>query len=88
MAPGPTIQWEYDNCLLGSGTDDPLNPEIIECAGKMPPEIEEDCERNLELKRRRCRAMISDYSYLKDVDACLRDPNVVGDVVRGGGIGG
>lgn len=86
--PGPTIQWEYDNCLLGAGTDDAESPVVSSCVDLAPKRTESDCERKQGLKRRMCWFYLGNGLYQGTIEACMEDPHVVGAVVRAGGIGG
>jgi hypothetical protein len=88
LAPGPTVQWEYDNCLIGAETDDALDPGVVACAELAGPAIGQNCARNMELKEKRCRFLVEKQSYFGDLQSCLHDPSVAGAVVKAGGIGG
>ena len=87
--PGVTAQWELDHCFLNSETDDEENPLVSACYNLAPKsKVNEDCVRNLKLKKYRCLHLIDKNKFKGTVEECLDSKSTIGFVVKNGGVGG
>jgi hypothetical protein len=80
-APGTTVQWAMDQCLLEANSDDPTNPEVQKCLKEANP-IKQPCEWNITYKERYCTTLINKGMFNGTVSSCVSDPNKIGPTVR------
>jgi hypothetical protein len=87
LAPGETIQWIADYCMLKMETDDEIAAsDCIEEEAKA--RFASACASNTHFKRRMCRLMIKNGTRAGTPDQCVKDPAFKGRTVEAGGVGG
>lgn len=87
LAPGETVQWRADYCMLKMETDDEIAiSQCMEDEGKR--RFPGSCASNVHFKTRMCELMIRNGTLPGTVDRCVRDPAFMGRTVRQGGVGG
>lgn len=83
---GERVQWIADDCLRQLQTDDEIAASACIEAGLRQP-FASDCAAQRHYKQRLCRATLAADASTADIERCLRDPAVMGPVVRDGGVG-
>jgi hypothetical protein len=81
LAPGTTIQWATDQCLLQTGSKDSRSRAMQTCLRKADT-IRQPCEWNIEYKRDYCKLLIRKRRFRGTVKVCLADPAEIGPTVR------
>lgn len=85
--PGEPIQWIADYCMAKIGTDDEVAAsDCIAAESKIM--FRSECTAKLYFKRALCEVLVRAGTRSGTVDACVADPQFVGDTVRNGGVGG
>ena len=80
--PGTMEHWRADYCLARSETDDIIAAQpCLDRESKIL--FRSDCTAKLHYKREMCK--LSNGSSIKMIDACVRDPDFQGLIVRNHG---
>ena len=85
LAPGETIHWRADYCMLKIQTDDEISVSAcIEEEGKR--RFRNTCASNTHFKKRMCALMIQNGTRTGTIEQCVKDPDFKGSTVRKGGV--
>jgi hypothetical protein len=86
-APGESMHWRVDYCMLKMETDDEIAvSDCIEEEGKR--RFRDACASNTHFKKRMCQRMIRSGTRDGTLAQCMKDPTFQGRTVRNGGVGG
>ena len=80
-APGTTLAWATDQCLLETGKIDPGSEAVIACLSKANTN-RRTCEWNIAYKEKYCATLVARRRYWGDPKHCVVDPEMIGPTVR------
>lgn len=82
--PGSLIQWQADYCLFVSETDDLVAAQS--CIDEQPRDFADECSGKRHYKRLRCELIVAAGYRSGTTEACIRDVDAVGSVVKRDGL--
>lgn len=85
-APGDTVHWIADYCMLKMETDDEI--AVSDClSAEMKKRFSSTCASNTYFKRRMCEISARDGTRAGSVQQCVQDPAFKGKTVEARGVG-